>query len=384
MRILIWAEFFWPLIGGVEVRLLHLLKALQEQGHETEVITNRLPAAPLEFETWKGIPIHRLETRQALAGRDLRRLRAVQIRALEIKRAFDPDVEHVVCSGPGVMLPQLCHREMPRPMIVTLHHDFGELFRRHANAAFVSLFRQASVIVVLSRPMRNEFEAKFPDLAHRVKLVTSGLPWPEAKPRALPFDPPLLLCLGRLVSDKGFDLALRAFGFVAEEFPDSKMQVAGDGSERPALEKLARALGLEQRVIFTGWVEPARVADLINQATLLIVPSRNQEPSAVVLREAAQMGRPVVATRVGGTPDLIEDGVNGLLVESERVEAIAAAILRLLRHPEEARKLGGEARRLAFDRFDFQRYLDHILLLYRKAQDECRPATPSSMAVPAR
>ena len=313
MRILVWAEFFWPLIGGVEVRLQHLLKALQREGHELAVITNRFPAAPVEFEQWNGIPIHRLEVRQALAGRDLRRLHEVQTQALAIKRAFDPDVEHVVCSGPGVVAPQMCHRPMPRPMIVTLHHDFGTLFQHHATDVFAALFRQASTVVVLSRRMQSDLQAKFPDLARRLELVASGLPWPEVEPAPLPYDPPVVLCLGRLVEDKGFDLALRAFALVAAEHPGARMRIAGDGLARPALEKLSTQLRLKSRVTFEGWVEPARIAHLINEATLLIVPSRNQEPSAVVLREAAQMARPAVATRVGGTAELIEDGVNGLL-----------------------------------------------------------------------
>ena len=368
MRILFWAELFWPLIGGVEVRLLYLLEKLQREGHDCAVVTNRVPQAPLAYEEWKGIPIHRLDFRQALLERDVRRLHSLQMHALRIKREFSPDVEHVVCTGPTMVIQQICHRMLPRPVVATLHCDYSDLFRRHNNEALLAMFRQAAVVVALSQPMQRDLLARFPGLADRLELLPSGLPWPATKPEPLPFAPPLLLCLGRLVRDKGFDLALHALALLSARHPDLRMIIAGEGLEREQLERTTRELGLEQRVVFQGRVEPTAVPDLLNRATIVLVPSRNEEPSAVVLREAAQMARAIVATDVGGTYELIEHGVNGLLVEKEDASALAEALHRLLSDPKEAQVLGDAARSRAEHQFDFQEYFDNLIDLYRLAQ----------------
>ena len=369
MRVLVWAELFWPLVGGVEVRLGHLLTKLKQEGHECAVITNRVAQAPLPFEEWKGIPIRRFDFRHAFLERDLRRLGRLRAEALQVKQAFGPDVEHVICTGPSIVVQQMCHRIDPRPVVATLHCDHEDLFRKHANDVLRTMFCQAQVVIALSPLMRQGLLARFPELRDRLELVASELPWPDVEPTQLPSDPPVLLCLGRLVRDKGFDLALQALAVLAPKYPHLKMLVAGDGVERGSLEALARKLGIGFKVEFLGQVESELVPLLLNRATVVLVASRNEEPSAVVLREAAQMGRAIVATRVGGTPELIEDGVNGLLVEKENPGAIADAVRRLLDHPEELRVLGGNARARAKQQFDFQRYFDHIMRLYRVAQN---------------
>jgi glycogen(starch) synthase len=266
---------------------------------------------------------------------------------------------------------------LPRPVLATLHCDYRDLFRSHPNDALLAMFRQAAVVVALSQPMQRDLLTRFPALADRLELLPSGLPWPATEPKPLPFAPPLILCLGRLVHDKGFDLALHALALLSARHPDLRLIIAGDGLEREQLERTTRELSLDQRVLFQGRVEPTAVPDLLNRATIVVVPSRNEEPSSVVLREAAQMGRAIVASNVGGTYELIEHGVNGLLVEKENPAAMAMALDRLLSQPEEAQALGTAARLRARNQFDFQRYFDHLLDLYRLAQSRFAANLPS-------
>lgn len=377
MRILFWAEHFWPLIGGAENRLLFLIDHLVAQGHACCVITNRFAAAPLEYEERNGVPVHRLDTRDALFKRDMRHLRAVQQQALAIKQAFAPDVEQVMCTGPSLIIQQMCQRPRACPTVATLHSDFANIFRNQGEGVLGNMLRQAAAVVVISDRMRDDVLAKYPHLAAQLVMIHSGLPWPVLPPAPLPFDPPVLLCIGRVVHRKGFDLALRALQQLAPAHPALRMVVGGDGPERPALEALAQELGVADRVTFTGWIKPDDVAALLNRATMVIVPSRNEEASSVVLRESTQMARPVLASRVGGTPELIQDGVNGLLFEKEDAAAIAAAVARLLAAPDEARRLGETGRELARQRFDFQRHLDDFLALYRRVQ-ATSPAAPAA------
>lgn len=369
MRILFWAEHFWPLIGGAENRLLFLIDHLVAQGHACCVITNRFPAAPLAYEERNGVPVHRLDIRDVLFKRDMRRLGEVRQQALAIKQAFRPDVEQVMCTGPSLIVQQMCQRPRACPTVATLHSDFANIFRNQGEGVLGSMLRQAAAIVVISDRMRADVLRKFPHLESQLVMIQSGLPWPALEPAPLPFSPPVLLCIGRIVHRKGFDLALQALRQLVPAYPDVRMIVGGDGPEKPALEAQARELQIEDRVTFTGWVKPDDVSALLNRATLVIVPSRNEEASSVVLRESTQMARPVLASRVGGTPELIQDGVNGLLFEKEDASAIARAAVRLLDDPDLARRLGETGRELARQRFDFQCHLDGFLSVYRRVQE---------------
>ena len=113
-----------------------------------------------------------------------------------------------------------------------------------------------------------------PQIVPRSSVIHNGLAVPTLPPAPLPLAAPRLLCLGRLANQKGFDLALTAMASITNSFPGARLIVAGDGPERPRLEQLVAELGLNQVVDFLGWVSPHRVFDLINTATMLIMPSR--------------------------------------------------------------------------------------------------------------
>jgi glycogen(starch) synthase len=119
-----------------------------------------------------------------------------------------------------------------------------------------------------------------------------------------------------------------------------------------------RKLGVAEHVTFLDWVSPDRVLELMNKATLVIVPSRWPEPFGLVALEAAMMGRPVVASAVGGLPEIVEHGVSGLLVPPNDHEALAAAVDKILRDPSAARLLGPTARQRARAVFDFAAFVD--------------------------
>jgi glycogen(starch) synthase len=169
-----------------------------------------------------------------------------------------------------------------------------------------------------------------------------------------------------LVQDKGFDLALRAFALVHPRFPGVRLVIAGQGPERAALEGLAANLGIGAAVDFPGLISPSAVPALLNTASAVLVPSNWFEPFGLVALQAAQMGRPVVASRVGGLQDLVLDGQTGLLVEQGSVEALAAAIAILLADPHLASGLGHTAYHHARRVYSWERYVGDYLALYTK------------------
>jgi glycogen(starch) synthase len=193
-----------------------------------------------------------------------------------------------------------------------------------------------------------------PEISARSSVIYSGLNAPLQSPAPLPLDAPCLLCLGRLVPAKGFDLALKAFASIRERFPRARLLVAGDGSARTDLERQAADLGLSGVVKFLGWIPPETVPSLLNMATVVLMPSRHEGLPLVAL-QAARAGRPIVAARVGGLPEVVRHQQTGLLVDAEDSRALAEAVGCLLDHPEMASQMGRAAHHLAQDVFGWHR-----------------------------
>jgi glycosyltransferase involved in cell wall biosynthesis len=146
-----------------------------------------------------------------------------------------------------------------------------------------------------------------------------------------------LLCVGRLVEKKGIQYLLEALRFVLHARPDTTLMLVGDGPLRQQLHEQARRLGIERQVQFLGWKSHEAMPALYAQADLVVVPSivdasGETEGMPVVVLEAMAAGKLVVASNVSGIPDVIEDGVNGFLIEPKSAPALAACIVDALQH----------------------------------------------------
>ena len=150
-------------------------------------------------------------------------------------------------------------------------------------------------------------------------------------------EPPRFLFLGRLVPGKGAPWLLRA---AARANAPVRLEIAGAGPQEPALRRLARKLGLEDRVDWLGWLDEAQVGTRMAAARALVFPSLWQEPAGLVTAEAAAAGRAVIASRVGGIPEYAAKLGHCLIVEPGDVPALAAAIDRLAEDALLAARLG--------------------------------------------
>jgi glycogen(starch) synthase len=130
------------------------------------------------------------------------------------------------------------------------------------------------------------------------------------------------------------------------------------------LERQAAELNLTDVVDFIGWVSPDKVPELINTATMVLVLSR-WEGFGLVILEAASMARPVIASRVGGIPEVLAHEETGLLVESENSQALAEAIIFLLTHPNDAARMGHAARQRARELFSWEQCVEAYDALYK-------------------
>jgi glycogen synthase len=347
MRILLWSESFWPRIGGVELLGVHLVKALRERGHEPVVLTSRDTEAVPEEESLDGVRVVRRRFREPQDAADISGIVALRREVVALKRDFRPDVVHVFHVGANVLFHALTIDDPSVPSVVTLHIRLEPALLKPGTAMGLTL-RRAAGIATCGASLRDELRARVPELARRTCVIPNRIPRPAAEPAPLAFDPPVVLFLGRLIDQKGFDLGLEAFATAAHRHPEARLIVAGDGPDRSTLERRARELGLAKRVDLRGWVEPAATTAVINEATLVAMPSRF-EPYPLVALEAMHLRRPVVAFGVDGLREIVRDGATGRLVAPGDVPAFGEALADLLGDPERTRRLGEAAQEWAIE-----------------------------------
>jgi len=177
----------------------------------------------------------------------------------------------------------------------------------------------------------------------------------------IPENAPIVGVVARLEPEKGHRTLVDAWPEVLALIPDAWLLIVGEGSERNALEAEAVSLGIESRVVFTGRRDdvPAVTAAL----DIAVLPSYREAQGLSVL-EAMALGRPVVASNVGGIPEMIEDGVTGLLVPPDDCPALAAAIVRLLTDHPLADTLGKRGHDLVHERFCIELMVDSVESIY--------------------
>ena len=182
----------------------------------------------------------------------------------------------------------------------------------------------------------------------------------------------MFITVAVLRQPKGIEFMIRAFASLCRRDPDARYLVVGSGDDRERLEALAGELGVSSQVIFAGMRDD--IPELVAASDVFVLPTLT-EALPTVLAEAAAIGKPIVASAVGGVPEMVEDGETGLLVPPADTEALAAACGRLLANPALRQRMGQAARSLAMDRFDLELHADRLCGLYDRlaVQSEKQP-----------
>jgi glycosyltransferase involved in cell wall biosynthesis len=171
-----------------------------------------------------------------------------------------------------------------------------------------------------------------------------------------------LLFLGRVKKEKGLYDLFEAVAKLSIQFPDLRIFAGGDGNIKE-LSEHAGQLRIQGRVTFFGWVEGDQKQDLLARATIFVLPSYN-EALPVAILEAMAVGLPIISTTVGGIPDAVENGVEGLLIAPGNVDALVTAIAKLLLDPELRQQMGEAAVRKVRGQFSSDRIIRRIETLY--------------------
>jgi glycosyltransferase involved in cell wall biosynthesis len=317
------------------------------------------------FRTPEG-SLRRMSTYAATTWTTRRRIGAVL-------RSHGTQVVHVQCVSGNAHYATAVARRLGLPLVVTLQGeltmDSSQVYQRSAflRKQLRTLFEEADAITACSSHTLNEaIEFTGVDPGHRASVVYNGVSIDEfasAVPETR--DRPYVLALGRHVREKGFDVLLDAFARLTNPARGGHtLVIAGDGPLRASLTDQARRLGIDGLVDFAGRCDRQRTAALFAGCTLFVLPSRH-EPMGIVNLEAMAAGRPVLATAVGGVPELIEHGVNGVLVEPDDPVALAAKLEALI-GDESLRVRLAHVGRARVQAFDWPRIADEYEVVYER------------------
>lgn len=291
------------------------------------------------------------------------------LEAWKLQQKTRLELVHVHWSVPFV-IQALPFRHVP--WLLTFHGSDLALLRQFPalRKFFSPLLRRAAAITVNSHFMKNRLSQLVPHL-QRVEV----LPLPPAmevppQDRWPTRDPFHILFVGRFITLKGGDILLKAFQQVLQVEPKARLVMVGSGPQESYWRTLAQNLGVAERVTFRGRIPPERLADEYPRAAVVAVPSYEistgqTEALGVVAIEAQAFGTPVVASRTGGLPEVVLHGETGLLVPERDPNALAQALLRIIRDPKTRTYMSQKARRHYEQNFSAQSLSQHLAQLYR-------------------
>jgi glycosyltransferase involved in cell wall biosynthesis len=366
-------------IGGPAIHVVLLTAGLDRGRFDSTLVSGSEHAGEgsmLDYALSHGVQptiIPEIVGEFSLGPRELRAL----VRLYGVMRETRPHIVHTHTAKAG-FIGRLAARLARVPVVVhtfhghVLHGYYSPLKTQLLRRMERGLARFTDRIIAVSEHVKRDLVTYQVAAADKIQVISLGLeldPFLESASHRGAFRRELQLngaerlvgIVGRIFPIKNHQLFLEAAALVARRDSAARFVIVGDGILRPELERQAQEAGITDRVIFTGWRRdlPGIYADL----DVLAVTSNN-EGTPVSAIEAMAAGCPVVATNVGGLPDLIREGETGYLVPSGDAPAVATAVLRVLHQPEVARYMGATARKVARERFSAQRLITDMERLY--------------------
>jgi glycosyltransferase involved in cell wall biosynthesis len=347
-------------ISGSEAHLLQLLPDLHERGWDVRFLMLHED----EPGAWE------------FAG--ALRARGVPLDDIRLRADVDPIAFGEVAAYLGRVRPRILHTHLVHadvygqlagsmtrvPLRLSTKHGFNE-FREGRWFGFAdrSVGSLAHVHIAISQGLA-QYLAETEGFAEQdFEIVHYGI---SANGDAAPYagSVPRLLCIGRLIPIKGHLVLLRALAQARARMPEVTLDIAGRGPLAPALKAYVRELGLEDAVRFLGFVSPVESA--IEDAAIVVVPSLGEGFGMVAL-EAMERARPVIATAVGGLPEIVADGETGLVVPAAEAGTLATAIVALAGDLPRAADMGRAGRARVLEAFTPERCVARVESLYERA-----------------
>lgn len=366
-------------LGGAEVVAASFLRHAADFGIDAELCC---------LKTLRGNPFEEALRHEGLPVRNL------EARNLRDRAAFGRLVEHIRRTGPDVLHLHLTYatiwgllaaKRCGRPAVATLHGGpvpVSSWSREGLRQRWMAnlLRRRAVRVLAVSEAVREAWRRHGRLSSEALEVLPNGVPLPAACPSraasgaerralGLPDGDPLIVTVATLRGGKGVDTLLAASSRVLAARPGMRLAVVGEGPLRSELEEQAARLGLEDSVSWLGLRHD--VPALLAAADVFVLAS-DHDALPTALLEAMATRTPVVASRVGGIPEIVRDGTTGLLVPPRDPGALAAALSRLAGDPSERQRLGAAGYQRVREGFSLEIWLERLRGVYRSVS-EARP-----------
>ena len=372
LRVLFITPAYLPWLGGLEVLASQLLEELQHRGCEVGLITCPHAAVDEGLDQVGGVPVLRTGTQAALARNDGAAVLRCAVEVGRFSRDLAPDVVHTHDASTALWTYLRTQRHR-RPLVSTIHNVMSAHLGDEL-APVAAMVNESAWVTGVSQAVVDDTAGLFPAVVDRLTLVRNAVKAPPGDPEPIAEGSPLL-CVGRLVPQKGFDMAIEAFALIASRFPWARLQIAGTGPDADDLLALAQRRGVGDRVDLLGRVEPDEVSRLLARSTALVMPSRYEGLPLVAL-EAAWSARPVVAMAGPGLSEAVVDGTTGLLVPPGDVAGLAQSLAVVLGSRQGATSMGHAARLRMEQHWSIGATVDAYEAIYRSLLAVDRVASP--------
>lgn len=384
MRIVLLPRSYLPEIGGVQTAVSGLARELRAKGHEVVIVTDSFSLRfPVEREP-SGVIVHRMPFALPwiTTGLGIRGVLRSLVRSVM-----------ALFSAPVTLSKLVRTLKKTKPHIVDLHYvdrnaAFALAARRFVDFSLVvsiwgedvemhfvtrsgigrwlvkRTLQVADRVLSPSADLLAKAEQICPQVKEKSAVVGSGVFLDELRcPAKFAHPQRYVLSNARFVHKKGHDILIRAFSILRERNPELDLVLAGDGNQYADCVSLARTLGISDSVRFLGMVKPSQIPALLAGCEVFVLASR-REPFGIAVLEAMAAQKPVVASRVGGLPEIITHMENGLLVEPESPEALAEAIQLLLDDPELGRRLADNGYQTVREKWTWERVVESYIAEY--------------------
>ncbi len=375
MRILLINSEYPPIGGGAGNASAHIADQLKEMGHAITVVTSRFGGLP-QKEQSENISIYRVPSLRRRQDRSTPLeqvcfILSASFWTVRMVPHFNPNATLAFFGVPSGVVAWLIKKLYGIPYIISLRggdvpgfrpYDFRVYHRLMAPFLRI-IWKNASALVANSNGLRQLASAFAPHFA--IPTIPNGVDLDSYKTADRDWSTPRLLSVGRLVHQKGLDLAMHALGGLKEL--SWEWRIAGDGPQRETLQSLANELGIADRVEFLGWQSRKQLLTCYRQANIFLFPSRHEGmPNAML--EAMASGLPVVASSIAGNEELVIDGKTGCLVTPEDIEALRDALKTLLADAALRQQMGAASRRHVEDNYSWQATAQQYALLLEKVK----------------
>ena len=252
-------------------------------------------------------------------------------------------------------------------------YDISKYLQKRGARVYDELFKQGDFFVTNCEFFRQR-AIKLGCDREKIVVLGSGIDCSKFAftPRRFPEDSKVKIAtIGRLIEKKGIEYGIRAIASLAETYPNIEYNIIGDGPLKEPFQKLIQELNVGHIVKLLGWKQQEELIEILDNSHILIAPSvtaadGNQDAPVNTLKEAMAMGLPVIGTLHGGIPELIDDGISGLLVPERDGGAIADKVRYLIEHPEIWSDMGKAGRDRVEEKYDMYKLNDQLVDIYQQ------------------